>query len=266
MSFLKWKPDIDKVSINVILLLEKIQLEMLPHYERKRPELAAVFHAYPYLAWFVRNKAPKMNSWLDELLSEFPTASIELKSAEQEIIYKLEDWITYVTSPSNYDNLPFMEWDEEELTGITDFSGKIVIDVGSGTGKQALAAAGTAKCVYCVEPIENLRSYIREKAQKQGLNNVYTVDGLINTIPFHDGFADIAMCGHVSGSSIENDIAELERVLKPGGMIIFCPGEVDRDTERHKYLIEHGFEYSRFLEPGDSPASGWKRKYWKIKG
>ena len=33
----------------------------------------------------------------------------------------------------------------------------------------------------------------------------------------------------------------------------------DVDNDRHKYLVDKGFNWSSFMEPGD----GMKRKYWK---
>jgi len=51
-------------------------------------------------------------------------------------------------------------------------------------------------------------------------------------------------------------------VTRPGGMMILCPGNNDRDTEAHRYLVSQGFAWSRFEEPGD----GIKRKYWKVVG
>jgi hypothetical protein len=52
----------------------------------------------------------------------------------------------------------------------------------------------------------------------------------------------------------------MARVTKPGGMVILCPGNNDRDNEAHDFLTSRGFAWSRFEEPGD----GMKRKYWKV--
>ena len=74
-----------------------------------------------------------------------------------------------------------------------------MIDIGSGTGRLALVAAEKAHAVFAVEPVANLRRYIKEKAQREGYHNVFTVDGLITELPFPDGFADVTMGGHVFG-------------------------------------------------------------------
>lgn len=59
----------------------------------------------------------------------------------------------------------------------------------------------------------------------------------------------------------ETELNELERITKIGGLIILCPGNIDEDNDIHDFLINTGYEWSRFLEPGD----GYKRKYWRYK-
>lgn len=44
------------------------------------------------------------------------------------------------------------------------------------------------------------------------------------------------MGGHVFSDMMELERSELERVLKPGGMIILCPGDNDRSDEKHLLL------------------------------
>jgi ubiquinone/menaquinone biosynthesis C-methylase UbiE len=142
---------------------------------------------------------------------------------------------------------------------LTDFSGKIVIDIGSGTGRLAFIAAERACAVFAVEPVGNLRLYIKQKARDQNLRNIFPVDGKITDLPFPDGFADITMGGHVFGEHPEAEYTEMKRVTKPGGMIILCPGTSLNETKAHEYLVSQEFSWSLFEEPQD----GKKRKYWK---
>jgi hypothetical protein len=48
-------------------------------------------------------------------------------------------------------------------------------------------------------------------------------------------------------------------VVKPGGMIIFCPGSAAQEGAHHDFLVNQGFTYADFIEPPDLPV----RKYWK---
>ena len=67
-------------------------------------------------------------------------------------------------------------------------------------------------------------------------DNVYTVDGLITDIPFPDAFADVTMSGHVYGDQPQEELAEMLRVTRPGGMVVLCPGNNDVDDAVHDYL------------------------------
>ena len=66
--------------------------------------------------------------------------------------------------------------------------------------------------VFAVEPVANLRSYLKQKSLNQGFRNVYPVDGLLTDIPFPDHFADITMGGHVFGDCPEAEYKELLRI------------------------------------------------------
>ena len=266
MSLFGWKKNIDALPIETMLLFEERQLLYLPEHGKRR-ELALVFRAKPHIAWYVQNKAPALSEWLEALMNEYQNEPLPVGNAFLELCTELlgsmEDWVVYVTAPEDYDTQVFTSWGANELTDLADFSGKLVVDIGSGTGKQAFAAAPLAKYVYCVEPVYRLRKYIKEQAKERGFHNVFAVDGLLESIPFHDGFADIVTGGHVFGDDMEAEYAELIRVTKKGGIIVLCPGNVDRDNDTHRFLTEKGFFYRRFLEPGATPASGWVRSYWK---
>jgi ubiquinone/menaquinone biosynthesis C-methylase UbiE len=150
-------------------------------------------------------------------------------------------------------------WESSELTDLVDFNGKTVIDLGSGTGRLALIAAPLARTVFAVEPVGNLRCYIKDKTRRQGFENVYPVDGTNTAIPFPDYFADVTMSGHVFGDLPEEEYQEMERVTRPGGMLILCPGTSRKETRAHEYLLTHDFEWAEFEEPGKHIV----RKYWK---
>ncbi|MCJ7702571.1 MAG: hypothetical protein MUO62_13390 [Anaerolineales bacterium] len=66
------------------------------------------------------------------------------------------------------------------------------------------------------------------------------------------------MGGHVFGDDPQKEHAEMVRIVKPGGMVLLCPGNNDTDDDRHQFLVNQGYQWSRFEEPGD----GAKRKYW----
>jgi SAM-dependent methyltransferase len=252
--------DVTTLSFNTLLLLERVQLSWFPGWVPE-PELGIALRANPTVEWYLRHKCPALHEWLDHMMAEAhaPSDPQQARAAELAVLRAINDLVVYAVAPEVYDAQPFLRWDSTELTALVDFTGKTVIDVGAGTGRLTLVAAEQAQMVFAIEPVGNLRAYIREKAAARNRQNVYAVDGLITQIPFPAGFADVTMGGHVFGDAPAAEYQELARVTKPGGMIILCPGNSDQDNTTHAVLTAQGFQWSRFEEPGD----GLKRKYWK---
>lgn len=218
--------DVTNLSFNTLLLLERVQLSWFPGW-LPEPDLALALQANPVVEWFLRHKCPDLNEWLDKvmlLVLDPPAEPERVRQAEVAVLGKIEDLLVYVVDPAIYDALEFNNWDSVELTSLVDFAGKMVIDVGAGTGRLTLVAAEKAAAVFAVEPVANLRRYLKEKARENGFKNVYSVDGLITDLPFPDGFADITMEGHVFGDFPEDEYQEMMRVTKPGGMVILMGG------------------------------------------
>jgi SAM-dependent methyltransferase len=256
--------DAENLSFNTMLLLERVQLSWLPGWVPDAP-LAIALKANPVVEWYMRNKCPEIQKWLDHVMS-LPEASKrfrkeKIRRAEEFILYMINDLVVYAVDPDIYDGMEFLKYPDSVLTGLVDFSGKKVVDVGSGTGRLAFVAAEKgAAWVYAVEPVGNLRRFLKEKAQRLGYQNFSAVDGLITSIPFEDGFADVVLAGHVFGDNFEGELAELKRVTRPGGMVILCPGSSRSEDPTHQFLVERGIQWEEFIEPPD----GVVRKYWFV--
>jgi precorrin-6B methylase 2 len=255
--------DVTSLSFNTLLLLERVQLSWFPGWVPEEP-LVIALQDNPIVEWYLRHKCPEITPWLDKIHAahrfSYPLPPERIRESELLVMNTINDLLVYVFDPAIYDAQPFLGWDSDELLKLTDFSEKVVIDIGSGTGRLAFIAANTASVVFAVEPVGNLRQYIEQKAQAMHLSNVYPVDGLITKLPFPLSFADITMGGHVFGDHPEAEYAEMKRVTKTGGMLILCPGTSQTEANAHAYLLSQGFNWSEFEEPG----SGLVRKYWKL--
>jgi SAM-dependent methyltransferase len=255
---LGWK-DVSNYTFKIVTQFENVQLKWLLTW-KNHEELSVLMKHYKDVSEHMKLKSPKLKEKF-EIIENLDTNLVYSKELEINFIKGLEDWIVYVVDPNCYDSQEFNRWDTQELLSLTNFKGKTVIDIGSGTGSQVFRMAGLADTVFSVEPVGNLREYIKDKAKSLKFDNVYVVDGFMTELPYPNNFADIITSGHVFGDYMEDEYNEMHRVVKQGGMIILIPGNNDEDNDTHKFLISKGFKYKAFLEPGD----GMKRKYWKIK-
>ena len=257
--------DTSDLPFDALLLLERVQLSWFPGWVPER-DLAIALRAHPTVAWYLRTKCPQIASWVDGIVDATPAEHTDasadpaiVRDAERSVLRSITDLLVYAIDPSIYDAQPFLGWNSRELTGLVDFASKRVIDVGCGTGRLTFAVADIAETVFAVDPVANLRRYVKEKAAERRLSNVFAVDGLITDLPFPAGFADVTMGGHVFGDDPDDELAELQRVTRAGGTVILCPGNDDVDDDRHALLTAAGFSWARFEEPTD----GMKRKYWR---
>jgi SAM-dependent methyltransferase len=260
MSSLGWL-DVTHVSFNALLLLEPLHVEYIATREPDS-QMGTAIKAHPAVDWYLREIHPPVADYLDRCLELANTAPSpeELRKAEIDVLDSMHDWLIYILDPAKYDRLEFLSWDDTSLLGMADFKHKVVVDIGAGTGRLAFAVASTASIVYAIEPVANLRRYIWKKRDELGFDNVFPLDGSITRIPLPDDFADITMAGHVFGDQPEEEYAEMERVTREGGMILLHPGtNANSENKAHQFLVENGFEFDTFEEPGD----GTKRKYWK---
>jgi len=251
-----------RLQVEDLFLLEEFQIAYLPGWAPER-ELAALLHHLPALRYFMALRCPHVKDYLSGLVERFPPAADaqELALCAERVVWTVADLLVYQKCPEVYDNQPFHAWDFNEVTSITPLDGKTVVDAGAGTGRVALEAALSAGSVFAVEPVSRLRRFIRQKAESRRISNLYVLDGFLHAIPLPQGFADVLITSHALGWQLERELAEFERVVKPGGWVIHCPGTADSTEEDiHQTLVSPpwGYAWAHYEE-----ADGLKRKYWK---
>ena len=145
------------LEIEDLYLLESSQIEYLPGWIPER-ELALVLWAHPSIDRFLRIKCPEVTRFLDAAKARFVWSEdrSDLARAEEEVVWTIADLIVYNKCPDVYDGLEFHSWDFAEVTSITPLDGKVVVDVGSGTGRVALSAA--TRQIRCL-PSNQLQGY-----------------------------------------------------------------------------------------------------------
>ncbi len=106
-----------------------------------------------------------------------------------------------------------------EVAGVT--AGQRILDVACGTGNAALAAAARGARVTGLDAAPRLVSVAAERAQAAGVHADWVV-GDAMALPFEDDAFDAAVSvfGVIFAPDAARAAAELERVVRPGGVII----------------------------------------------
>lgn len=243
--------DTKDFTMNSCLLMDRWLIRMITteyrHCNGYAENLSIVLANKPTIAWYFMHKCPEVEGVVRELIINAPKNLNEeqIRSAEEFVLDVLDTCIVYVHPEIMNKNCNYINnWNPERLYELADFTDKIVLDVGSGTGRLAFAAATKAKRVYASEPVDELREFLRDKIKRENISNVKVLDGMVDNLPYEDNTFDIVMSGHVVGDDYDSEIAELTRVVKNGGYILDCMGEDDRIREKpDDEMLKRGFEY-----------------------
>lgn len=239
----------EEFSFNSFLLFDRWIIRMMcQHYLGSHEfdvNLGIALAYNPAVKWYFIHKCPESKPFIEKLTEGVPEnlSSEEVHKAEVYVIGEMETSIVYVYPDIMNKNCDYIyDWDKAYLFELADFTDKVVLDLGSGTGRLAFAAAEKAKRVYASEPADMLREYLRDKIERENIKNVIVLDGTIEQIPYEDNTFDIVMSGHVVGDDYDREIAEMTRVVKSGGYIIDCIGEDNRKRKPSEELLKRGFE------------------------
>jgi SAM-dependent methyltransferase len=111
-----------------------------------------------------------------------------------------------------------------------DWTGQDVLDVGSGTGFHLPRFASTAATVTGVEPHPDLVALARRRTRV--LSNVTVHQGTAQALPVPDASVDVAHArwSYFFGPGCEPGLAELERVVRRGGVALVIDNDPTRST------------------------------------
>ena len=253
MSFNWINPN--EFSFNCILLMDRYMIRLICTQsfgdEEKYFRNLGVALAYnPAVAWYCKEKVPEIAGHVEKLITAAPIGCTkeQIRQAECYVLDQ-HDWaVVYVYPEVMNQNCPYIyNWDKGKLFELADFTDKIVLDVGAGTGRLTFAAAERARHVYASEPVDRLRDFMRNKIAQEQIRNVSVLDGMCDWLPYEDSTFEIVMSGLVVGDDYDKELAELERVAKSGGWILDCPGEDDRKDIPDQEMLKRGFEYFYYV-------------------
>lgn len=237
----------ENYSFDCMLRMERFQIRLMLEnlHDGTEPAMAIALKANPETARLFGQKCPEMADRVRALTAQAPEilTPAEIRAAEIRVMDEFEDFVIYTTPEVMAEKCDFIYgWNKERLFELCSLEGKTVLDVGSGTGRLAFAAAEKAAFVAASEPVDALREFMRDEIARKGIRNMRVCDGFCHCLPFPDNSFDVAMSGHVVGDFLREEVDELTRITKPGGWLLDVPGDQHRQTGRNEQLIEDGWE------------------------
>jgi len=245
-----------------LFLLETFQIKYLPDRVAAK-EFAMLLATHPVLQRFLIAKYPPIASFLSRILEENPPTGNQSHREEQcqEALWEIADLIIYNKYPEQFDAQAPIRWEPDAISSIVSLEGKVVADVGAGSGRIAFLVTPFVETVFAVEPLASFRSYMKEKASEAGMKNLFVMDGTLDSIPMPNHSLDILITSNAIGWNLESELKEIQRVIKPGGYAIhLLQAEEKVENPFHEILTSRLWNYTCLEERDDKRM---KLRYYK---
>ena len=109
---------------------------------------------------------------------------------------------------------------DDVLARTFDFRGKVVADVGAGTGRSTFPLARHAARVIGIEPEQAMRRVALARLAAEHVDNVEFVDGTAQAMPLPDASVDaVVAVTSVFAAIVRPFVAEALRVLRRPGLV-----------------------------------------------
>lgn len=105
---------------------------------------------------------------------------------------------------------------------VQQFDNPQVLDLGSGAGHISFYTAPFAKQVTAYDLSEDMLKVVADSAQQKGLDNITTVKGIAESLPFPDHYFDVVISRFSAHhwQDVPLALREMRRVCKPTGKVM----------------------------------------------
>ena len=137
---------------------------------------------------------------------------------------------------------------ERLMEQFISLKGKVLVDIGAGSGFHAHRFADSCKAVYAIEPLSGMLKQLYERQYRNFKSNLSVIKGFAENIPLRDHIADVvhARLAYFFGPSMkytescEEGIEEVKRILKPGGYFFNIQNNYSEGTFAEFLRIAYG--------------------------
>lgn len=121
---------------------------------------------------------------------------------------------------------------EAAMWQLGSWEGKIVLDLGAGTGFHVPRFHTAASHIFAVEPHPISRLLAMQRVSRLGLEKASVLTGSAEQIPLRDHSVDVchARFAYFFGSGCEPGLREVARVMRPGGTFFVIDNDLRRGT------------------------------------
>lgn len=164
-----------------------------------------------------------------------------VQRARSRVLEQLAWPLIYWTRPGDYEELILSEHIAARVIDELNIDGRVVCDIGAGTGRFTLAAAERAQTVIAVDAIPQLLQRLRDRALRAGLHNIETQRGSFCALPLADRSVDLAVaCSSFTTTGPHGGVRalrEAERVVRPGGEVAIIW------AQHPEWFAQRGYEH-----------------------
>ena len=132
------------------------------------------------------------------------------------------------------------------------------LDIATGGGHVAYIFAPHVARVWATDITQEMLDLVKAEVQKRGLTNIRTAYAKAEALPFEDASFDLVTCRIAPHhfDSIPNFLAEVHRVLKPGGVFALVDNVVPAGS-----VGDYVNAFERFRDP--SHLRAWTMQEWR---